>query len=216
MGKLKIKSKNTYTKLQAQNDQIELNNIKAQKKMMESREEELKARLATWMEKNLPEDSKGHRLFTVTGADGKPVHLQRQARKSIKLNHELAVQYLRDNGLVEAIDVKEVVAEEVTQDQIIEAIYKAKLAGAYLNQVEVVDEDAFAKLIADGTIDMEEAEALTETKITYAMAYVADEKLKEHQEKESANDATKTDGKSVHSAGKENSTIPNRKIRKRS
>lgn len=215
MSKMKIKRKETYTRLQAENDQIELNNIKMQKKMLEAREEELKARLTPWMENNLPTDSKGHRLFTVKGADGKPVHLQRQARKSIKLNQERAVKYLRENEFEETIITKEVIAEEVTQDQIIDAIYKAKLAGAYLEQVEAVDEDAFAKLVSEGYISMEDAESLADIKITYAMAYIDDEKIKEEQEKESATDAVETNRESIHSAGKKDSTVSNRKARKR-
>ncbi|MMZ46492.1 hypothetical protein D1872_81090 [compost metagenome] len=179
----------TYTKTQAENDQLELARLKEQIKVLTKREEELKNRLASYMEKNFQPDSKGHYLFTVIDANGKPIHLQRQARKKISINNEVAIPWLKKKHK-EAIIPVEKIADDVTQDQIIEALANSGY-DEFIDVEERVDEDYLAQLISEGTLSMSDFEKLCKIDVSYAMTYISDEKLQEYLQKGSADDAAK-------------------------
>lgn len=167
-------------KTEAENSQLELFKVLATKKQLETREKELKARLATYMETALPTDDKGHRLFKVTDADGKNIYLQRQARKSIKLNQERAITFLKENDLAELVVPTYEIASEVTQDQLIEVLQKH--APEFLNAIEYVDEKQLETEVINEKITMEQLESLCDINITYAMTYIDEKKLEQQEE----------------------------------
>jgi delta 1-pyrroline-5-carboxylate dehydrogenase len=197
---LKIKRKiktteDTYSKTMAENDQQEFFNLKQQMKQLESRSNELKARLDKYMSKNLHPDKKGHFLFTVLNENGERIHLQKQARKKVSLNEERAKAYLLEKGFNDFMIQKEVIAKDVTQDQIL-----AELPDHFKDVVEAVDEDYLTQLIGNEEISMEDFESICDINITYAMTYIADDKLEKESEEDE--NAIKGNGKGIRNKRK--------------
>lgn len=185
-------TKPTFNKTEYENYQLELYRLKQQKSLIEKREKELKQRLDEYMTSILTPDSKGHYTFTVVDESGNRIHLQKQARKSISLNEERAIEYLEERGLSHAIIEKDVIAEEVTEEQIIDVLMKH--APHFLDKKNVVDESSLEQLVQEGAIPMEDFEKLCDIKITYAMTFIDDKKM---QQGEVDNNATKRNGKGV-------------------
>ena len=190
--KKSTETKPTFNKTEYENHQLELYRLKQQKSLIEKREKELKQRLDEYMTNVLTPDSKGHYTFTVVDENGNRIHLQKQARKSISLNEERAAEYLEEHGLTQAIVEKDVIAEEVTEEQIIEVLMRH--APHFLDKKNVVDESSLEQLVQEGTIPMEDFEKLCDIKITYAMTFIDDKKM---QQGEVDNNATKGNRKGV-------------------
>lgn len=179
------------TKTEAENAQLELDSIKQSKKALDAREAELKTRLSEYMEKALPPDSKGHRLFTVMGADGQNRYLQRQARKKISLDQERAKAYLVEKGMEDLIVQKQVIAKEVTEDQLVDVVQV--FAPQYVDVKEVIDEAALEQAVLAEEIPMEDFEGLCDIKTTYAMTYLKPEQVEEAAQAEEALEQQKED-----------------------
>lgn len=167
-------------KTEAENSQLELFQIKQTQKQLETREKELKARLGEYMGKALQPDGKGHFLLTTTDSSGNKVHLQKQARKSIKLNQERAISFLTENGFEDLVITEPVVAEEVTQDQVIEVLLKH--APHLLAESEKVDEKALEQAVVNEEIEMAQFEELCDVNITYAMTFLKDADVEKAQQ----------------------------------
>jgi hypothetical protein len=205
-----------YTKTQAENDQQELVKIKAQIKELGKREDELKARLESYMMKAFKPDSKGHLLFTVAGADGKNYNLQRQRRRKITLNQEKAIPWLRENKFLDAIKTVDIVAAEVTQDQLVEALLDFGYA-SYVDTKEIADDIAISQLVQQGIISIEDMEALCDFSDTYAMTYIKDDDVKKAQQEEEAAHAAANQRQDVSNTNKTgskgNRPVSNRQAR---
>jgi hypothetical protein len=182
--------KKSFNKTEMENAQQELYTIKQQMKLMEKRESELKKRLDEYMQHALKPDRKGHYLFTVLNEKGERIHLQKQARRKVSLNEERAKAFLLENGFADAIVEKEVIAADVTQDQII-----AELPAEYLDRAEVVDEAYLEQLISEEKITMDQFESICDINTTYAMTYIDDKRLQKDLEEEE--NATKGNGKGI-------------------
>lgn len=175
--KIIIKKKPSYNLTEMQNTQLEFALIKEQKKQLEQREKELRGRLDEFMTATLKPDSKGHYLFTTINEKGEKIHLQKQARKKINLDRERAIKYLKKNGYKALMYEDFVIAEEVTQDQIIEVLEKH--APEFLDKVVLVDEAGLEQAVLNEEIPMEDFESLCDIEISYAMAFVKDSLLEE-------------------------------------
>lgn len=189
--KIARKKKPSFNLTEMTNTQIEFHQIKEQRKMLEEREKQLKERLDKFLTATITPDSKGHYLHTVIGKNGEKLHLQKQARKKITLNEEKALEYLEEHGHDDLIITKNVIAEEVTQDQVIEVL--EKYAKHLLDEKTVVDEIGLEQAVLKEEIPMDEFEELCNIDITYAMAFVKDHLL----EREGEQDAPKRRGKSI-------------------
>lgn len=154
---------------------LELNSLQKQQKDINDRVTFLKDKVAEYVDSNVESDAYGHRFYTVTDSTGKPLIFQRQARKKVSLNEDEALRFLRKRGLTGAIVEAEVVAEEVTEFQVVEALKKAGYS-AFLDSVEVVDEDVLEQLVQDGKITAEEFESLCTIETTYASLIVKEKK----------------------------------------
>jgi hypothetical protein len=179
------KKSDVANKTEMTNLQLEFHRIKEQRKLLEKREKEVKGRLDEYMSKAFEPDSKGHYLFTTVDENGNNIHLQKQARKKISLNEDRAFAYLIENGLEEAIVEKEVIAEEVTQDQIIEVLLQH--ASHLVDKKTSVDESTLEQMVTSEKIPMSDFEELCDINITYAMTFIDDKKLQQEGEE----DATK-------------------------
>jgi hypothetical protein len=196
VAKLKRKAKKeapSLNKTSAENYQLELYTIKQQKKQLEAREKELAGLLAPFMEQHFKPSPKGHFLFSTVDSKGNKIHLQRQARRKVTLNEERAKAFLKKNGLwEEAVEVKEKLADEITQDQIIE-VMKNNGFGDFIDEEEVINEEWLEQLVTSGKIEMKDFETLCDINTTYAMTYIDDSKL----QKEDGADAITTEGESL-------------------
>ena len=170
------------TQTQAQNMVIELHNLVYQRKLIESREDELKKSLADYVHNTINADTKGHFNFSVLGSDGRSIVFQRQARKKIALKESETLRFLRKNKLTDAIIEREIVAPEVTQDQIVEALIKAGY-NAYIDVIEEVDEIVLEQLVKENKITMREFESLCEVNTTYATLCDYEDKMQKNAEK---------------------------------
>jgi hypothetical protein len=191
----KSEAKPSYNKTEMENMQLEFYRVKDQMKLLKKREEDLKKRLDEFMSATLKPDQKGHYLFTVLDEQGNRIHLQKQARKSISLNEERAIPYLEEHGLTQAVVIKEVVAEEVTQDQIIEVLIRH--APHLVVEKVAVDESALEQLVLNEEIPMDEFEGLCDINVTYAMTFIDDKKLQQDKPQEGEENATKSKRKKV-------------------
>lgn len=171
------KKKPSYNLTEMQNKQQEFALLKENMKLMKKREDQLKAELDAFMTNTLETDAKGHRLFTVVNERGEKVHLQKQARKKVSLNTERAIEYLNKSGHTELVEVTTVIAEEVTQDQIIEVLDKK--AKHLLDTKVVVDEVGLEQAVINEEIPMDEFESICDIELSYAMAFVKDIILEE-------------------------------------
>lgn len=185
---------------EAERYQFELYQVLERKKQAEAREKELKAILAEYMDVALDADGKGHRLLKVVGEDGQTRYLQRQNKSSRKINPDRAIPLLLKKGLKDLIVEKEVIAKEVTTDQIIEALEKSGY-DAYIDVLEEVDEKALTQKVVEGVISMSELKEITDVKEAYAMTFLKD-LPKEENEQEDGKDATNGNGKGVPRKGK--------------
>jgi hypothetical protein len=193
LAKIKRKEKPSLNKTSAENYQLELYTIKQQKKQLETREKELAGLLASYMEQNYKPSPKGHFLFSTVDSKGNKIHLQRQARRKITLNEERAKAFLKSAGLYEqAVEVKEKVADEITQDQIIE-VMKNNGFGDFIDEEEVINEEWLEQLVTSGEIEIADFETLCDINTTYAMTYIDDSKL----QKEDGENAITTKGESL-------------------
>jgi hypothetical protein len=191
----KSEAKPSFNKTEMDNLQLEFYRVKDQMKMLKKREDELKKRLDDFMSATLKPDQKGHYLFTVLDEQGNRIHLQKQARKSISLNEERAIPYLYDKGLSQAIVEKEVIAEEVTQDQVIEVLLKH--APHLVVEKVAVDESTLEQMVLNEHIPMDEFETLCDIKVTYAMTFIDDKKLQQETTQEGEENAAKSKRKKV-------------------
>lgn len=176
--KLKIKRRPSKNLTELTNMQLEFKRVKEQKKLLEKRENELKAKLDEYLT-TLPKDRQGHRTFTTVDENGERIHLMKQARRKVQLNPERAMGMLRKRGFNDVIVEKEVIAAEVTDDQILDVLEKA--APEYLDIAEVVDEDALQTLIENGDITLDEFEKMCDIDESYAITFVSDKKYQEAQ-----------------------------------
>ena len=165
------------TKSTAETLLVELVTLHEKRKTIEKREGEIKDQLIKYLEKNISPDSKGHYTFEVLDPFGIPLIFQRQARKKISINQEKAISFFRENNLHSCFTEKEVIAKEVTQDQIVEVLLKHGYTN-FIDREEVVDEIAVEKHILDGKLSMEDFENLCDTKITYANVVIKGEDKK--------------------------------------
>lgn len=165
--KKKASNKISANKTTIDNLVIEIQSIKQQKKLLEQREKELIDRVTPYVEKTVSQDSSKNYNYRVVSPTGEIIVFQRQARKKISLNHERAIRILKARKLFDAIYITEKIAPEVTEDQLIDAIIKAKMQ-AYLDTVEVVDEGVLEQLLLNEEINQEDFEEMCDMDITYA------------------------------------------------
>jgi hypothetical protein len=118
----------------------ELDQLKAQKKLIEERETALKADLTVYLEAEGVKDSKGS-FNIITELDGKPKLAQKQARKTIKLNPEKAEVLFKEKGIW----------EEVTETKV------------------VINEDFVEQAYTSEKITADELEAISDIKTTFAI-----------------------------------------------
>ena len=178
--KLKRKNAEGFNLTEMQNAQLELLRNKEQQKQLKIREEELKNRVGTYMEKVLKPSSNGHYLFTTISETGEKIHLQRQARKKISLDTDKAMKYLKKKKkFAHIIQERQVVAPEVTQDQVLDVL--VRYAHEYVDDEEYVDEKALKDAVLSGDIPTEDFEDFCKVDISYAMVFVPDEKLEKEE-----------------------------------
>lgn len=127
----------------------ELEVLKAQKKIIESRDKELRAILGDIAESTGTIDNKGSYKLVV----GDKV-LQKQARKSVKLNKDRAEKFFRELGIWnEVIETVEVINDDFVEQQYLAEAFSA-----------------------------DDLEAITDVKVVYAVAvtdYVPEEEMSE-------------------------------------
>ena len=185
MAKIKRKKKvvaktGVMNKTEAENSQLELFNVLSTKRALEKREKELKERLGEYMNSHLKTDDKGHRLLTTLDNEGNKVHLQRQARKSVKLNQERTIEFLLENGFEDIIQEEEIIAPEVTTDQIIDVLIKH--APDFIIKQDKVDELLLEQAVTEERISMTQFESLCDITVTYAMTFIDDKILQQEKE----------------------------------
>lgn len=173
---LKIKRK-TINKTAIDNAVVELDKIKQQLKLLGGRETELKDMISEYVSRHIKPDNKSNYLYRVLSSTGIPILFQRQARKKIVINQEKAVQFMRDNDLEDYISLQQVVAEEVTEDQVLDALIESGYE-EYIDEAEVVTEDTLEEMINEGIITPDDLESFCDINITYAV-YCAEEKMEE-------------------------------------
>lgn len=136
MAKAKLKKKTTVVARSAEDIVHELTVLKDRKKDIEKREKELKDQLGQILEAEGVKDSKGS--FKLVVGDKL---VQKQARKSVKLNREKAEEFFKSIGIwEEVIEVK----EEINEDFVEQALLAEKFT-------------------------MEELEKITDIKVSYAI-----------------------------------------------
>jgi hypothetical protein len=158
---------------------LELDNIQAQKKLIEEREDYLKDELKKYVTDKIDPDEKEHRNFFVIRKNGQPIHFQLQCRKKVSLNQERALRFFRksrDQKLRDVIVEKKIIASEVTEDQLIEAL--EQVADEYLDTVEIIDEEYLEQLIVDQTLSMKTFESLCDVDKTFIPLIVRDRRKK--------------------------------------
>jgi len=158
----------TKNKTSAENDILELFNLKAQKSLLEKRETELKTRISEYVTSHVSPDTKKNYTYFVNAPNGKRVMFQKQARKKIELNEENAISMLRKKKLLSPIITVERIAEEVTQDQILDALIDAGYDD-YIDIVETIDESALEELVMNGKLTQAEFEKMCDININYAI-----------------------------------------------
>lgn len=114
--KARIKSKTGATSLISL--LAEMEKVKESKKLLDSREKELKARILEFVSSDGVKDSKG---------STKLVHgdklIQNQARVSVKLNANKAEDYFREIGIWDKVsETKEVINEDYVEQAILEEL----------------------------------------------------------------------------------------------
>lgn len=113
--KLVKKPKTTLTRRTPEDLVYELDSIKAQKKLLEQREKELKAQLDVVLETEGAKDDKGS--FKLIVGDKLAV---KQARTSIKLNNEKAEEFFKSIGIWEdVVETKEVINEDLVEQALV-------------------------------------------------------------------------------------------------
>ena len=117
------------------------------------KEEAAKKELAEYIDKNMKADEKGHRFMRFMYED-KPMMVIRQARKSVSVSIEKMKEYF-------ASDILSRVIKET--------------------MIESIDEQALEELVQEEVISMEELEAVTEVKTTYATV-ISEEKKDDESE----------------------------------
>ena len=136
MAKANLKKKTTLVARSVEDIVHELTVLKDRKKDIEKREKELKEQLGTILEAEGVKDSKGN--FKLVVGDKL---VQKQARKSVKLNREKAEEFFKSIGIWdEVIEIK----EEINEDYVGQALFADKFS-------------------------MEELEEITDIKVTYAI-----------------------------------------------
>ena len=136
MAKANLKKKTTVVARSVEDIVHELTVLKDRKKDLEKREKELKGQLGTILEGEGVKDSKGS--FKLVVGDKL---VQKQARKSVKLNREKAEEFFKSKGIwEEVIEIK----EEINEDLVEQALLAEKFT-------------------------MEELEKITDIKVSYAI-----------------------------------------------
>lgn len=136
MAKAGLKKKTTVVARSVEDIVYELTVLKDRKKDIEKREKELKEQLGTILEGEGVKDSKGS--FKLVVGDKL---VQKQARKSVKLNREKAEEFFKSIGIwEEVIEIK----EEINEDFVEQALLAEKFT-------------------------MEELEKITDIKVSYAI-----------------------------------------------
>lgn len=136
MAKANLKKKTTVVARSVEDIVHELTVLKDRKKDIEKREKELKEQLGTILEGEGVKDSKGS--FKLVVGDKL---VQKQARKSVKLNREKAEEFFKSIGIwEEVIEIK----EEINEDFVEQALLAEKFT-------------------------MEELEEITDIKVSYAI-----------------------------------------------
>lgn len=170
----------SYNATQLQNDILELANVKAQIKMLQTRETELKNRASSGVETHTKADAVGHFTYPVINAEGKKLYFQKQARTKVSLNKERLRELLEEKGMTREVFIPvQQVAPEVTQDQLIEILESH--APHYLDTIEIVDDSNLEQLMLAGEIEEKEFESVLDKNTTYAHTFV-DAKLIEKDE----------------------------------
>lgn len=136
MAKANLKKKTTVVARSVEDIVHELTVLKDRKKDIEKREKELKEQLGIILEGEGVKDSKGS--FKLVVGDKL---VQKQARKSVKLNREKAEEFFKSIGIWdEVIEIK----EEINEDFVEQALLAEKFT-------------------------MEELEKITDIKVSYAI-----------------------------------------------
>ena len=173
--KKKIIKKKVENKTSIENAIIDLFELRKTIKLLGERETELKNRISAYVETNTSPDSKSNYFFSAKDSNGKEILFQRQARKKVILDMETAVKILKRKKLNNFITVKEVIAEEITQDQIVEALSSSGF-DEFIDVEKLVTEDALEQLLLEEKITQEDFEKMCDIKITYASLCYEDEK----------------------------------------
>ena len=119
---------------------MELWRIKEQKKLLEKREDELKARVGSLLEKSAYKDTKGSYVSKIN-IDGQDKIVKKEARKSTKLNAEKAEEYFRAHKLWDFVSESK----------------------------QVINEDYVEQAFNQGKVPMKDLEKISDTKVNYAI-----------------------------------------------
>lgn len=118
---MKIKQKHTAT-VTLSSLLGEMEQVKESKKLLDSREKELKARILEFVTRDGSTDTKGSTKLVY----GDKL-VQHQARVSVKLNNTKAEDYFREVGIWDkVIEVKEVINEDYVEQAILEGLLSAE------------------------------------------------------------------------------------------
>lgn len=110
-------------------------------------------------------DEKGS--YSMQYEDGKGY--QKQARVSISLNQNKAIDFLRSNGLEELVCKKQVLPREEDERYATVVGIIAQANPDLLDITEYVEESDLETAIYDGKIESEELDELVDKKVTYAL-----------------------------------------------
>jgi hypothetical protein len=123
----------------------EYDNLRTQAKTVKSRMEELSKKIKDYVEKNGTKDDKGSFFLSVDGFS-----LGKVCKKSIKIDQETAISFLKKKKLKEAI---------IT--------------------TESVDEVKLEQYVTDGTISLEELEKITTESTSYSVDVKKESEMQE-------------------------------------
>jgi hypothetical protein len=141
----------------------ELDTLKANKKLLEAREAELKADLVVYLEAEGVKDTKGS-FNIITEVDGKQKLAQKQARKTVKLNQERSEELFKKLGIWEEVTETKTVLNE---DYIEQALLNGKLTQEQFENLCDIN-TTFAIVVMDYKPEAPAEEEMPEVKVSKA------------------------------------------------
>ena len=132
----------------------ELYLIKAQQKSLEKKEKELKAEMQEFLKKQ-PVDAKKNAYLAFNDSSGKLAYIKYEARQSVSLNNEKAMEYFK-------------------RKKLLDRVYKSE-TNYYFDQNEI------ALLVSENKVPFEDLEKISDKTLNYAIKFM---KTKEEESAE--------------------------------